>query len=380
MTLTSWPGSLDQRLAHLDRVANDRHQIDALAAQLQPIVGDAADVEQVVHEPGHQPDLPLDHLRDTIDERIRAACGFSAAPPRCGPAPADCAVRARASPGTCSCAGRRRAATRRVDLRRADARAPAGRWCRPPTRAGADISTISVSVRIAVPNGEIVVAGLLTPQSKHAPATIGTTITAGRTRRISSPAAVWSSSSRTGACSGMLSTTPMETASTNVDVCSAMTVIVGTRVERAGAVEIPDEREAGDGRGDQRERSARPLAATDATGSTPARSPARASSTTVAPGGPMRPGTMHAACVPRCGRRGRARRCRDRCRWRTGRAPCRRSPRRARRGRLAGAAIAARQQQHREAPPPSRRSRRSVESRCPSSTSPPDAARRRRRR
>ena len=51
-------------------------QIDALAAQLQAIVGDAADVEQVVHEPGHQCDLTLDHLRHAIDERIRLRAAF----------------------------------------------------------------------------------------------------------------------------------------------------------------------------------------------------------------------------------------------------------------------------------------------------------------
>ena len=81
-----------------------------------------------------------------------AARGSSTGRPRCGPAPADCAARGRASPGTCSCGGRHRAATRRVDPRRAAARAPAGRWYSPPTTARPDISAISATVRIAVPN------------------------------------------------------------------------------------------------------------------------------------------------------------------------------------------------------------------------------------
>ena len=56
------PGVLNERLAHIDRVANDLDEIDARLAQLHAIVGDAADVEQVVHQSGHQRDLPFDHL------------------------------------------------------------------------------------------------------------------------------------------------------------------------------------------------------------------------------------------------------------------------------------------------------------------------------
>ena len=66
-------GALDQRLAHLDGVADDASEIDALPAQLHPVVGDAADVEQVVHEPRHQHDLPLHHVRGAVDDRILLA-------------------------------------------------------------------------------------------------------------------------------------------------------------------------------------------------------------------------------------------------------------------------------------------------------------------
>ena len=69
-------GALDHRLAHLDRVADDLYQIDALQAQLHPVVGDAPDVEQIVHEPGHQPDLPINHLRDAVDDRIPLTAAF----------------------------------------------------------------------------------------------------------------------------------------------------------------------------------------------------------------------------------------------------------------------------------------------------------------
>ena len=52
------------------------YQIDAFLTQLHPVVGDAPDIEQIVHEPGHQRDLSLDHVGDAVDDRIPLAAAL----------------------------------------------------------------------------------------------------------------------------------------------------------------------------------------------------------------------------------------------------------------------------------------------------------------
>ena len=143
-------GALDQRLADLDGVADDSYQIDALQAQLHPVVGDASDVEQVVHEPGHQPDLPLDHVRDAVDDRIPLAAAFHQ---RDGVADRRQRVAQFVGQHRQELVLATVGVAERLDeliFGELARRLPANGVCRPPEQA--DISTISISVRMAVPN------------------------------------------------------------------------------------------------------------------------------------------------------------------------------------------------------------------------------------
>jgi hypothetical protein len=54
-------GLVDEGAARLDRVVDDGAQIDALLPQLDLVARDAREVEQVVDEPHHVPDLTLHH-------------------------------------------------------------------------------------------------------------------------------------------------------------------------------------------------------------------------------------------------------------------------------------------------------------------------------
>ena len=51
-----------QRARGLGSLVDDRRQLDTLEAKLDPAPGNAAHVEQVIHQPGHLIDLPLEHL------------------------------------------------------------------------------------------------------------------------------------------------------------------------------------------------------------------------------------------------------------------------------------------------------------------------------
>ena len=93
------------------RCARVGRELDRLLAQLDLAARDARDVEQVVHQADHVVDLPLHHRRRRR-RRVGLVAGSRAAgcAASCGSAPADCAARAPAWPGTRPCAGRRRAA------------------------------------------------------------------------------------------------------------------------------------------------------------------------------------------------------------------------------------------------------------------------------
>ena len=56
------PLALDQRAARLDGALDHRRQPDALLAERQLAVRDTGHIEKVVEQPGHVPDLPVDHL------------------------------------------------------------------------------------------------------------------------------------------------------------------------------------------------------------------------------------------------------------------------------------------------------------------------------
>ena len=113
---------LDQRPAGLHGGREDGADVDVLGAQLDLAAGDARDVEQVVDD-AHQ-------LRDwrsmtsrAHGQRVLVGARSRAAPrSRCGWAPAGCAARARASPGTRPCGGRCRAPAGRAARCRARCR------------------------------------------------------------------------------------------------------------------------------------------------------------------------------------------------------------------------------------------------------------------
>ena len=63
---------LSQRAADLNRLMNDRCQLDALRAQLELVARDAADIEQVVDEPHHLAELPLHRIASLQQHSVRS--------------------------------------------------------------------------------------------------------------------------------------------------------------------------------------------------------------------------------------------------------------------------------------------------------------------
>ena len=82
------------------------HELHALLPDLDPAPGDAAHVEQVVDEPDHLIDLPLEHRRRRRTPRALSSRSGEGSRPRCGSAPGDSGARGRGSPGTRSCGDR----------------------------------------------------------------------------------------------------------------------------------------------------------------------------------------------------------------------------------------------------------------------------------
>ena len=75
------------------------------ASQLDLAARDARHVEQVVHQPDQVRELPLDHIRAPARSAGRWRRSRMSVQRHCGSAPADCAARAPASPGTRPCDG-----------------------------------------------------------------------------------------------------------------------------------------------------------------------------------------------------------------------------------------------------------------------------------
>jgi hypothetical protein len=58
----SMPGSVDERAAGFGRAVDDRRERNDACLQLQSVLRDSADVQQIVEQPGHVPDLALDDV------------------------------------------------------------------------------------------------------------------------------------------------------------------------------------------------------------------------------------------------------------------------------------------------------------------------------
>ena len=103
-SMAAWPRSAGVALS---TACARRVEVDRRLAELDLALGEPRDVEQVVEEAGHVPDLPLGDLERLA--QVRGAVGPPAADDlegSCGSAPGGCAARGRASPGTRPCAGR----------------------------------------------------------------------------------------------------------------------------------------------------------------------------------------------------------------------------------------------------------------------------------
>ena len=111
-------GRVDRRPAGLDRRAQHERKIDWLRLHLDQAPGDPRHLEQVVDQAHEVADLTLHQLAARARSRSPRRRPSSAAARRSAAAPAGCAARGPASPGTRPCGGRPGAAT----LRRARAR------------------------------------------------------------------------------------------------------------------------------------------------------------------------------------------------------------------------------------------------------------------
>ena len=96
----------DDRRAGFDRRAQDRRQIRRLAPQFDLAERDPRHLEQILDQPHHLRDLPFDDLAGRGRLGRRRIPSGEASPVPWRSAPADCAVRGRAWPGTDSCGGR----------------------------------------------------------------------------------------------------------------------------------------------------------------------------------------------------------------------------------------------------------------------------------
>ena len=97
--------------AGLDRLPNRpcRARLRSLL-QLDLAAADAAHVEQVVDEPHHLPELAVHHVPRALEQPASSLRELAGAAGRCAAAPADCAARGPASPGTRPCADPSRSA------------------------------------------------------------------------------------------------------------------------------------------------------------------------------------------------------------------------------------------------------------------------------
>ncbi len=66
-------GLVDQRPVRLDGTADDGGDFHGLQPQLDSAGGDPRDLQQVVDEPHHVIDLPLQHFQHAIGSRVVAA-------------------------------------------------------------------------------------------------------------------------------------------------------------------------------------------------------------------------------------------------------------------------------------------------------------------
>ena len=101
---------------------------DRLAHQRDLALGGAGDVDQLLDQPAEPADLAFEDLAQADQDRVAAARACAARWRRWRSAPADCAARARASPGTGPGAARPGAAP--GCARRASPRASCARGCR----------------------------------------------------------------------------------------------------------------------------------------------------------------------------------------------------------------------------------------------------------
>jgi hypothetical protein len=62
--------AFEPRAAGLDRALDHRGERHATLAELEAIAADAADIEQIVEQPRHLPDLALDHVAQRVELRI----------------------------------------------------------------------------------------------------------------------------------------------------------------------------------------------------------------------------------------------------------------------------------------------------------------------
>ena len=61
------PAGVDDRAAALDGPIQDRRQVNGLPVQVDEPSRDAADIQQIIDQPDHVLDLPLDHFGGVAD-------------------------------------------------------------------------------------------------------------------------------------------------------------------------------------------------------------------------------------------------------------------------------------------------------------------------
>ena len=85
--------SIEQRAAATSTAGAPRPRSIALLPQVDLAARDAADVEQVVHQPGQVADLALDDAGRALLGGARRSARRAGSRPRCGSGPAGCAAR-----------------------------------------------------------------------------------------------------------------------------------------------------------------------------------------------------------------------------------------------------------------------------------------------